>query len=255
MGIKFRCQDCDQKLHVKSFLAGKRGICPHCGARVRIPTESQPAPQPVVTAGQTAERAGRPSAPKTTAPTRKPATKPAAPDSSSGAAKSRSAPAIKNRQSPPAAGNNGTGSQADDPLAAAPDAVWYVRPPSGGQFGPASVEIMRRWLDEGRVSPDSLIWREGWSDWKPAGPVFPFLAQVAFEPVATGEFLPDSAAAGGPTAGFSVTAADSELGVSTRLKQRSRQGGHGRNVTVIVVLSLACVALLIALFLVLNSQG
>ena len=40
MGIKFLCSTCDKKLHVKSFLAGKKGICPHCGGRVRIPMES-----------------------------------------------------------------------------------------------------------------------------------------------------------------------------------------------------------------------
>jgi hypothetical protein len=36
-------------------------------------------------------------------------------------------------------------------------------------------EIMRTWLAEGRVSADSLLWREGWSDWREAGDVFPQL--------------------------------------------------------------------------------
>ena len=43
MGIRFRCQACDKKLHVKSFLAGKRGVCPKCGAKIRIPAQSDPA--------------------------------------------------------------------------------------------------------------------------------------------------------------------------------------------------------------------
>ena len=34
---------------------------------------------------------------------------------------------------------------------------------------------MKSWLSEGRVSADSLIWREGWRDWKEAGAVFPKL--------------------------------------------------------------------------------
>ena len=34
---------------------------------------------------------------------------------------------------------------------------------------------MRRWIDEGRISADSLVWREGWTDWLTAGPVFPTL--------------------------------------------------------------------------------
>ena len=36
MGIKFRCPN-GHKLHVKSFLAGKRGVCPKCGVAVEIP--------------------------------------------------------------------------------------------------------------------------------------------------------------------------------------------------------------------------
>ena len=74
-----------------------------------------------------------------------------------------------------AAGSGVRSSSVTDPIAEAPDAVWYVRPPTGGQFGPADGTIMRRWLDEGRVSADALVWREGWPDWKSAGPVFPSL--------------------------------------------------------------------------------
>lgn len=65
------------------------------------------------------------------------------------------------------------GSTAADPLTEAPNAVWYVRPPSGGQYGPAACDIMRAWLAEGRLSSDSLVWREGWRDWKEASEVFP----------------------------------------------------------------------------------
>ena len=37
MGIRFSCP-AGHKLHVKEHLAGKRGICPACGAKVVIPT-------------------------------------------------------------------------------------------------------------------------------------------------------------------------------------------------------------------------
>ena len=40
MGIRFYCPN-GHKLNVKAFLAGKRGICPHCDARFDIPFESQ----------------------------------------------------------------------------------------------------------------------------------------------------------------------------------------------------------------------
>jgi hypothetical protein len=36
MGIRFACPN-GHKLHVKEFLAGKRGVCPSCGARFIIP--------------------------------------------------------------------------------------------------------------------------------------------------------------------------------------------------------------------------
>ena len=63
-----------------------------------------------------------------------------------------------------------------DALDEAPDAVWYVRPANGGQYGPAGRDAMRVWLAEGRIGVDSLVWREGWRDWLKAGKVFPQLA-------------------------------------------------------------------------------
>lgn len=62
-----------------------------------------------------------------------------------------------------------------DPFVQAPTAIWYVRPKTGGQYGPATNDIMRSWLAEGRIGVDSLVWREGWSDWQEAGGVFPQL--------------------------------------------------------------------------------
>jgi hypothetical protein len=63
-----------------------------------------------------------------------------------------------------------------DPLADPTEVVWYIRPPSGGQFGPATRELMKTWIAQGRVTPDSLVWREGWRDWQEAGSVFPQLS-------------------------------------------------------------------------------
>jgi hypothetical protein len=62
-----------------------------------------------------------------------------------------------------------------DAISEAPHAVWYVRPTSGGQYGPATGDIMRQWLDQGRLASDSLVWREGWPDWRLAGTIFPQL--------------------------------------------------------------------------------
>ena len=51
------------------------------------------------------------------------------------------------------------------------------RPPSGGQYGPASGEMLREWIDEGRVSTTSLLWRDGWPQWREATEAFPELAE------------------------------------------------------------------------------
>jgi len=40
---------------------------------------------------------------------------------------------------------------------------------------------MRSWLAEGRIGPDSLVWHEGWSDWREAHTVFPELAAEHWE--------------------------------------------------------------------------
>lgn len=49
---------------------------------------------------------------------------------------------------------------------------------------------MRSWVEEGRVSADSLVWHEGWRDWKEASEVFVQLGAVAkdsdVEPIGTG---------------------------------------------------------------------
>lgn len=58
----------------------------------------------------------------------------------------------------------------------APNAVWYVRPSAGGQYGPATPDVIRVWLAEGRIAGDTLVWREGWRDWREAGEVFPQMA-------------------------------------------------------------------------------
>lgn len=219
MGIRFWCPN-GHKLNVKTFQAGRRGICPYCGARFVIPTESTrhagagdrmpeplehsvheggfatpPAAAPAGSHAAAAPGAAGPGlggsyAPAQPGPTEYPAGPstlfgggPAAP----AAPAADYAPAVDFAAAPQAAFQSlpltptapavagGAPSGSMDPLAEAPDVVWYVRPPTGGQFGPATADVMRNWIAEGRVSPDSLVWREGWRDWQEAGTVFPAL--------------------------------------------------------------------------------
>jgi hypothetical protein len=158
MGIKFSCPN-GHKLNVKTFLAGKRAICPKCGARVMVPEVSeseQPGGSPTDSTLTTS------------------ATIEIAVDEI----------AAQLQASPPTPTAE-TGSQKPAPtdaIAEAPGAVWYVRPATGGQFGPASADVMRSWLDDGRVSGTSLVWRAGWADWQSAATVFPQLAPALGPP-------------------------------------------------------------------------
>jgi len=166
MGIRFVCDSCDRKLHVKAFLAGKLGLCPHCNARVRIPSEEQ---------AQSQTPAPKTPAPKTPAP-KTPAPKTLVQSGAPSGAAGQQADIESDLREP--TGATGPPSlplpsvpsdaAAADPISEQPDASWYVRPPSGGQFGPATGDVMRSWIGEGRVTADSLVWREGWEDWMTA---------------------------------------------------------------------------------------
>ena len=149
MGIKFFCPN-GHKLNVKAFLAGKRGICPDCGVKFSIPLES--------TRGRGAKKA--------VAGAQVPA--PSAKVPAQGEVPAQGAVATVPTPVAPA-----PVIAAVDPLDASPNAVWYVRPSTGGQYGPANAEVIRRWIAEGRVNAESLVWQAGWADWKKASGVFP----------------------------------------------------------------------------------
>lgn len=191
MGIRFHCPN-GHKLNVKAFLAGKKGVCPDCGVKVRIPDRSEPgldsgvdegksaaqpqaAPQPAVAAAPATARpapAPRPMPAPAPAVAVQPAVMPLAAVRPAVVAPMPAAPLPP--PVPPTARLPGAPA---DPIAENPLATWFVRPPSGGQFGPARGEVMRKWLTEGRVTSDSLVWREGWADWLPATEVFPSLGK------------------------------------------------------------------------------
>lgn len=147
MGIRFYCPN-GHKMNVKDFQAGKTGICPVCDVKMPIPLES------------TRPSSRQEQSPSPTTITQQPPI-PVLPNLNT---ESDSSAAMVFSTSPEA-----------DPLAETANVVWYVRPFGGGQFGPATTDVFRDWLAEGRLSPDSLVWREGWSVWKEAGEVFPQL--------------------------------------------------------------------------------
>jgi hypothetical protein len=164
MGIKFLCPN-GHKLHVKSFLASQRGVCPHCAEKFIVPAQSLPDIR-VESIGVKRDRR-RIEADREIAAMERAGQDPAV------------ATMAKNGE---IVGTDRTvtsisGVVLSDPISEAPAAVWYVRINDGNQFGPAPADMMRRWLEEGRVTADSLVWREGWAEWGVAGRLFPQLSR------------------------------------------------------------------------------
>jgi len=146
MGIRFYCPN-GHKLNVKEFQAGRRGICPYCGARMQVPLKST-----------------RPSSRKLS---QQPPTADEVYHAQAAAEQSASvSPAKPDLQS-----------DSGDPLATSGESVWYVRTSSGEQYGPALADVLRGWLSEGRIGAEMLVWREGWPQWRVAGEVFPQLVR------------------------------------------------------------------------------
>jgi hypothetical protein len=159
MGIRFYCPN-GHKLNVKEFQAGRTGICPFCGEKMQIPLEST---RPSSKQEQDSPQGGAYAVaidPESVAEAE--AQQPLSPGS-----------ATRNKGDSPIFAETRIGTVPADPLAEGGEVVWYVRPSSGGQFGPATPDVMRVWLAEERIGADSLVWREGWRDWQTAADVFP----------------------------------------------------------------------------------
>ena len=220
MGIRFACHHCNHALHLKDFQAGKRGKCPACNQSFRIPQHStdysipleekgvqNTTSTPAVIAKATETKATAINVSKATAGAgAKLANKPEAVaaakrDEKVAVAKRQE---IKIRNSDEAATNQAasvtnttrdesssnqrsaqeSASKKDGTVKAFesnPLAQWYVRPPSGGQYGPADSKLLTQWIAENRVTADSLIWFDGLTQWTVAGSILPELFAVSGE--------------------------------------------------------------------------
>jgi hypothetical protein len=197
MGIKFYCPN-GHKVNVKSFLAGKKGLCPKCGVRIDIPLQSVTKDQShLISAADgnatddSDELLGQISSEHPIAPTIRPTLslvddRPALENSQ--ATSGLTIPAGLGVNSP----TNGKASSlnmfegqlvtADEAVlppgsTSGPrfhgNAVWHVQFSTGQQLGPLDEAVLQQWVAEGRISPDDLIWREGWTQWQSAMAVFP----------------------------------------------------------------------------------
>jgi hypothetical protein len=126
-----------------------------------------------------------------------------------------------------------------DPIAEAPNAVWYVRTNAGGQFGPARGDTMQQWLDERRVGPDYLVWREGWPEWKRASAVFARLAAISgTAPGGPGPSIPIAPAPAADDWVDAIIESHSHAAAMPRVRPKRRQNNN-----LLLVISIAVVVL------------
>ena len=160
MGIRVVCPN-GHRLNLKSHLAGHHGLCPQCSARFLIPRESSDSPLEHDTRTDESNPVNSPAA----------ADSPDTPNGVQNSPVAVSAP-VEPKVSPqtqatvPGSGDNSIVKPGDF----APQSVWYVQAIEGGKagerFGPAPGDMMQAWIAEGRILPDYLVWRDGWSDWQ-----------------------------------------------------------------------------------------
>lgn len=157
MGIVAYCPH-GHRVKVKDELAGRKGICPECQTRFRIPRADGTLP---VRAGRHAgackvarvvslDPAVAAALPRAVAIT------PEATAAAVAAAEPAAAP-------PPL----------HPALAERPELNWSMAVPGGEASAPMSAAALQSLLETGGLTGAELVWREGWSDWVSIRLVFP----------------------------------------------------------------------------------
>ncbi len=251
MGVRFACHACGRRLNVKSELAGRRGICPACSVRFRIPAHDTQTSTPI-----DASEAPRPD--DSSVPAKSTVQQQRAHDSSiaanaGGSANPNPSP---QRTSPPSASSTRPPSSLEDVLGGT-SATWYVRPSSGGQFGPADGPTLGQWISEGRVADSAMIWRDGWPEWRTARSVLPQekggdppRVEQNHKSIPAVRTVPAAPANTVPAAADSVADPDKPLRTSGKVLDTNKKKVSRKRVTSSVVLALVFILLLSALIFV-----
>jgi hypothetical protein len=177
MGIVSFCPQ-GHRVKVKDILAGKKGICPTCGARVRIPKVSAPPPAvaaaPAAASLPVARIVSLDEAEAERLPRAVPFDRPAP-----AAVAAVPEPVEVEHDVETAA----EGVEFEDDIAAVvvlhpviaerPDLAWCHAVPGGAASDPLGAEAMQAWLDSGRADAGALVWRADWPEWRPLAAVFP----------------------------------------------------------------------------------
>lgn len=200
MGIRFSCHGCAKPLHIKTELAGRRGVCPDCRVKFRIPLTDSEFSSPLQESEVPESRAvSKQSAVSQSAVSQAAVSQAASGIGISDPGYSGTAQAVLqlDQGASGAAPQPASTSQKPTPQEPVPQepaeqdaeqdiellsgdtsATWYVRPPSGGQYGPATVDVLKNWIAEGRVAKNALLWRDGWAQWREASEALPEISET-----------------------------------------------------------------------------
>jgi GYF domain 2 len=253
VGIRFKCHQCGRELHVKDFQAGKRSKCPECSVRFRIPNQSADFSIPLGSESA-AEEASTETQTATHAIGETTKTAISLADSPKTNSSSVKTPASSSRIATNGSENQESEQTAPEstipqPLREAPQANWYVQPPTGGQYGPASSEVFGEWLAEHRVTRDSLVWSEGWEQWQLAGEVF----SESFAPPSTLVPKPKVPFShGGTESSTAVSPANTSASTLERARLAKKMKRKRNYMVMISILAVISLGLIIALIVVLS---
>jgi GYF domain 2 len=281
MGIHFVCHHCSYALHVKDFQAGKRGKCPNCRGSFRIPANDSSYSTALEDAsedsaltnvrnafkqanqivGVTPDQSSSDSV--AIAMEQDPVTKKSVPSESKKTKATSSKTSVaktietvaKVEIVPPEAAVGSPMMPAA--LSEASDAKWFVRPPSGGQFGPAPSQLLMAWITESRVTAESYLWREGFAEWQTAGELVPELFPSAKGPLLEPQILTDILSEPPPNSVQNVADFNSDSASATHaaLVVKKQMQKRRQQLTMIIILAVVSLILFGILIFVLVFQA
>ena len=170
MGIVSFCP-VGHRVKVKAHLAGKKGVCPTCGATFRIPR---------ATATPSLSAAARKRLPTAVVVSLDPDVAARLPLAGPLEPAPADAPSEADRMADIAAGESDIATAAGPlavirhpAIAAAPGLAWCLAVPGGTASEPMDAAALQAWLDARKAAGNELVWRSDWADWKPISGVFP----------------------------------------------------------------------------------
>ena len=275
MGIHFVCHHCSYALHVKDFQAGKRGKCPSCKGSFRIPmgdasysspleeSSSHAAVLQLKQAFQSITAPSKPDAPSKADAPRKPELDSDSSDSIAIALETQ--PDTDSSSSSNKPTENRELHQTNPlpkALAEAADFKWFVRPPSGGQFGPAPSPLLLNWVAESRITSDSLLWREGLEQWQLASELLPELfsspnAELPLPPTVSAPPELDLSAPSllGEAASTETAVSDSSAARAAAIMRKRMQKRRQQMTMVMVLAAISFVLLCILIYVLVFQAG